>query len=118
MDERCKMSSQNLFENPYIICNFCGTKFDRTGINHSEFLPCPFCDSIARERVAFYYILNKISRVTSCTNLFLKNNKNLKTKRILEFSPRYNNNKRMIYKETFHEYLSADKDWPAHKGDI
>ncbi|MBN2548397.1 MAG: methyltransferase domain-containing protein [Anaerolineales bacterium] len=102
----------------WIICNFCGTVFHRASVNHSEFLACPNCDAIARERVAYQCILNEIYRRFGVARLFIGQSNELSQWKMLECSPRHNDTRRKIYQDTFGHYLASDFDLRTHRADI
>lgn len=108
----------NVLEEGLIICNFCGTIFRRIGPNHSEFLGCPRCGSIARDRVVNQSILHELSCRAGTSNTFISQNKNLKTYRLLEMSPRVNDYRIGVWKETLQEYITSDFNMAAHKVDL
>ena len=108
----------NVANDDLIICNFCGTVFRRSGPNHSESLNCPYCDAIARERVAYQCILDEITRLTGITYLFLNQARELKRFTLLECSPRKNDNRRQIYDATLRRYFASDYDMQSHRTDL
>jgi SAM-dependent methyltransferase len=101
-----------------IMCNFCGTVFRRSGHDHSESLNCPYCDAIARERVAYQCVLEEIRRLTGIMYLFLRQAKELKRFTLLECSPRPNGNRREIYDTTLQRYFASDYDMQSHRTDL
>lgn len=108
----------NVAAEDLIICNFCGTVFRRSGHDHSESLNCPYCDAIARERVAYQCILDEITRLTGITYLFLRQAAAFSRFTLLECSPRLNENRRQIYDATLRQYCASDYDFHAHRGDV
>lgn len=105
-------------ERLYIFCNFCGTLFRRIGGFHSEFLECPVCGTIARERVVFHCILLEINRRFGKSPLFINETEELRDLRLLECSPRFNQNRKAILSTTLREYISSDFDMSGHPADI
>ncbi len=108
----------NFIQEPLILCNFCATVFRKEGPIHSEFLACPACGSIARERVIYQCILDEIERQKGESGLFFCAAPLLKSLRLLEFSPRYNPLRNQIYHEALGEYLASDFDLSTHRADI
>lgn len=108
----------DLTGNDLILCNFCGTIFCRVGPDHAEFLACPHCDSIARERVVYQAVLHKLSKQSCSTMLFFRNAIQMHKLRCLECSPRFNTNRRKIYDATLYSYMTSDYDMSAHRADI
>jgi len=108
----------NFVQEPLILCNFCATVFRREAPIHSEFLACPSCGSIARERVIYQCILDELGRQKGETGVFFCGAPVLKPLRLLEFSPRYNPLRYQIYHETLGEYLASDFDLSTHRADI
>jgi SAM-dependent methyltransferase len=117
-DQRKSLKLPNFAEDPLILCNFCATAFNNTGPIHSEFLSCPVCGAIARERVVYQCILDELQRRTGNVTMFFREAQTLQTLRLLEFSPRYNPIRRQIYLDTLGEYLSSDFDLSAHRADV
>lgn len=109
--------SFDMFENSEFIkiCNFCGFLFIDRSSPHSESQICPNCNSISRERVVFFSLLNFFYK---SDNILINNNPLLKDKVILEFSPRFNPSKKRIYDSTFFQYISSDFEMKAHRGNI
>jgi SAM-dependent methyltransferase len=108
----------NLVDDQLIVCNFCGTVFPRIGPDHSEFLPCPICDSIARERVVIQCILHEISEQTGELHLFFNKTGELKKFHLLECSPRRNNTKRHVFESTLGRYLTSDYEMISHVAEV
>ncbi len=108
----------NVIQDSLILCNFCAAVFRKTDPVHSEFLSCPICGAIARERVTYQCILDEIQRRTGELAIFLRDSPLFKSLRLLELSPRYNPNRRQIYLDTLGEYLASDFDLSSHRGDI
>jgi SAM-dependent methyltransferase len=101
-----------------IVCNFCSTIFPRSGPDHSEFLACPYCSAIARERVAYHAMLHEICEEPGAPPLFFNQAKELSQIRLLECSPRFHPNRRSIYEKTLNKYMASDFDMSAHRADI
>jgi len=101
-----------------IVCNFCGTIFQRSGPDHSEFLACPYCNTIARERVAYHAMLQEINKEHGTPPLFFNQAKEFRQIRLLECSPRFHPNRRAIYEQTLKKYVASDFDMSAHRADI
>lgn len=101
---------------PHIRCNFCGSPFRRRGAEHSEGLECPHCGSIARERLAFQIILNRLAPPADRTRIV--GNRALEGYSLLEFSPRYYQRRVSGYRSTFRSYVAADLDQRAHAGEV
>jgi SAM-dependent methyltransferase len=108
----------NVAADDLIICNFCGTVFRRSGHDHSEFLNCPHCDAIARERVVYQCILDALERLTGVTALFVRGAAALDRLTLLECSPRPSENRRRIYEATLRRYRASDYDLQAHRADV
>jgi SAM-dependent methyltransferase len=108
----------NVMADGLIVCNFCSTVFGRSGPDHSEFLACPGCDAIARERVMYHCILAEQARETGTRRPFIGGNADLGRRAILECSPRFNARRRAIYREVFARYLSCDFDLKSHRADV
>lgn len=108
----------NFVTSNLILCNFCATVFQRTEPNHPEFLSCPTCGSIARERVVIQCILNELHNRTGELNLFFNQIREMKKYTLLECSPRINENKRKIFESSLGEYISSDFDMSAHQADV
>lgn len=108
----------NFVQDGLIVCNFCGTIFRRSGPDHSEFLACPYCDAIARERVAYNAMLHEICKAHGTPALFFDRAKEFSQVRLLECSPRYHPNRRLIYERTLKQYIASDFDMSAHRADI
>ena len=108
----------NFVVDDLIVCNFCGTIFQRSGPDHSEFLACPYCNAIARERVAYHAMLHEISKEHGTPPLFFNRAKELSQIRLLECSPRFHPNRRSIYERTLKKYMASDFDMSAHRADI
>ena len=111
-------SPSNIVQDGLIICNFCGTVYKRSGPNHSEFLNCPYCDSIARERVAYQCILDELSNRTGSTHSFINTAAVLDSYKLLECSPRHNTTRKLLYQSTLDEYISSDFDMSSHRSDL
>lgn len=116
--ELCPPLGRNFPNGDLILCNLCGTVFDRLGPDHPEFLACPYCDCIARERVVYQIILNELSQSSSSTLLVFSNSQPLREIRCLECSPRVNTNRRRLYDTTLKSYVASDYDMLAHRADI
>jgi predicted SAM-dependent methyltransferase len=108
----------NFLLDDLILCNFCGSVFRRSGPDHSEFLACPYCGAIARERVAYQAILHEMYQRTRTLSIFFGGANELRHIQMLECSPRFNPNRRKIYEQTLGKYLSSDFDMSAHCADI
>lgn len=113
--EKCLL---NIIEEDLLTCNFCGTVFYKVGRNHSEFLACPSCGAIARERVVYQSILHELSNRSGTSNLFISGNKNLKTYRLLEMSPRVHEYRVKLWKRTLKEYRTSDYNMAVHTADV
>lgn len=101
-----------------IVCNFCSTVFKRSGPNHSEFLACPNCGAIARERVMYHCILSEQERDTGVRRPFIAGNAGLGARTVLECSPRFNAKRRAIYDEIFARYVACDFALKSHRADV
>jgi SAM-dependent methyltransferase len=108
----------NFVQDDLIACNFCGTIFQRSGPDHSEFLACPYCSAIARERVAYHALLHEIALEHGERALFFNQAKELSQIRLLECSPRFHPNRRAIYEKTVNQYIASDFDMSAHRADV
>lgn len=108
----------NVIQDELIICNFCGTIFRRTAPNHPEFLACPYCLAIARERVVYQCILDELRKKTGVTLLFFRQVQELRNCQLLECSPRPSEHGKWIYDETLGKYISSDFDMSAHAADV
>ena len=110
----------NVVDGTAILCNFCGTVFPRTGPNHSEFLACPTCGAIARERVVYHVVLHTLAQQAgqSCFPLWRTARALLSERHLLECSPRFHATRRAIYEDTLAAYLATDYDMKAHRADI
>jgi SAM-dependent methyltransferase len=97
-----------------INCNFCGRNFLRLTPDHSEFLGCPGCGAVARERTVYQALLHELDRPEA----IVSRNPHLAGLRLLEFSPRNYRIRLPIYRSTFAEYRASDFDLSAHRGDI
>ncbi len=104
----------NFNQEQMINCNFCGRDFLRLTPDHSEFLGCPGCGAVARERTVYQALLHELDRPEA----IVTRNPHLAGLRLLEFSPRNYSYRRRIYRSTFAEYLASDFDLSAHQGDI
>jgi hypothetical protein len=98
----------NVIADDLIICNFCSTVFTRSGPDHSEFLACPGCGAIARERVMYHCILGEQERETGIRRPFIAGNADLGDRTLLECSPRVNANRRAIYDGVLARYVASD----------
>lgn len=98
----------NVVADGLIVCNFCSTVFERSGPNHSEFLACPGCGAIARERVMYHCILSEQERETGIRRPFIAGNAGLGDRTVLECSPRVNAKRRAIYDDVFARYVASD----------
>lgn len=117
-DAELKASVKNFLSDNLILCNVCGSIFKRTGPIHSEFLACPACNSIARDRVVMHTILYEMSRRTGEMHPIFNQSKALKPYRLLECSPRENNFREMILRNTLGKYSTSDFDMSAHRAEI
>jgi SAM-dependent methyltransferase len=106
------------FRHHLIICNFCGTVFERAGHDHSESLHCPLCDTIARERVAYQCILDELNRASGSMYKVFSQVKELHRLMLLECSPRVNDNRRHIYEAALGRYVASDFAMHAHRADL
>lgn len=111
-------AGSNVLTDGLIICNFCATVFKRTGGNHSEFLACPHCGTIARERIMYHCLLSEQQRRTGVGRPFIAGNADLRNRTVLECSPRRNANRRAIYEEVCGRYLASDFDLSHHRADL
>lgn len=108
----------NVLVDGLIVCNFCATVFKRTGGNHSEFLSCPHCGTIARERIMYHCLLSEQERRTGVRQPFIAGNPDLRHRAVLECSPRRNVNRRAIYESVCGRYLASDFALSHHRADI
>ena len=108
----------NFLTDGSILCNLCGNVFDKTGPIHSEFLACPACNSIARDRVVIQCILHEITSRTGELHPLFRQTKILKQYRLLECSPRVNPFRVSVLQDTLKEYVASDYDMSAHRAGI
>jgi SAM-dependent methyltransferase len=108
----------NVLDDDLIVCNFCATVFERRGHNHSEFLACPYCDAIARERVMYHCMLSEQQRRTDTHRPFIAANTGFRNSVLLECSPRPNPNRLRIYQQVFGRYLASDCDLTYHRAAV
>ena len=98
-----------------ICCNFCDKKFERKGPDHSEFLPCPRCDSIARERVVYAALLSELNEDPAGP---IRDSQKTKQLHVLEFSPRSGGKRTTMNEASFKSYTSSDFDQRAHAANV
>jgi len=108
----------NLLQDRMTLCNFCGIIFPADGPAHSEGLICPFCSSIARDRVVCQCILQAVGQSTGKPQFIFNGIKALGNFHLLECSPRKSNNRENVYKQTLRQYTTSDFDMSAHKANV
>jgi SAM-dependent methyltransferase len=108
----------NVLNDELIVCNFCATVFKRSGENHSEFLACPYCDAIARERVMYHCLLSEQGGQSGTHRPFIAGNTGFRNSVLLECSPRPNPKRLHIYQQVFGRYLASDCDLASHRAAV
>lgn len=108
----------NIISDQLIVCNLCGAIFPRSDPNHSEFLSCPNCGEIARDRVVTQIILQEAYWRTKQWHPLLSQTEMLKSCRLLECSPRRNATRQSILEKTFLEYLASDFEMSSHQAEV
>jgi len=110
----------NILSDGTHLCNFCAAVFESTPDQwHPEYLACPECDAIGRERFVYHCLIYELLPTESKVPYpFVRSHPALQTSRILEFSPRRNPRRRSIYEETCQSYQASDFDCRGHKADF
>ncbi len=108
----------NIISDNLIVCNLCGSIFRKTGLVHSEFLACPTCNSIARDRVMIQAIIYELFTRSGEWHPILVQGKILEQIQLLECSPRETAWRGTVLRKKLKRYVTSDFDMSAHRADI